>query len=143
MVVKIKKLVENAVIPKYSKPGDAGLDLTAVSKEFDNNGNIVYGTGLAVEIPKGFVGLLFPRSSNSKTDLYLTNHVGVVDSGYRGEIMFKFRPVNGAILGSNAYQVMDRVGQLVIIPYPSIEFQEVEELSTTERGATGYGSSGN
>jgi dUTP pyrophosphatase len=143
MVVKIKKLVENAVIPKYSKPGDAGLDLTAVSKEFDNNGNIVYGTGLAVEIPKGFVGLLFPRSSNSKTDLYLTNHVGVVDSGYRGEIMFKFRPVNGAILGANAYQVMDRVGQLVIIPYPSIEFQEVEELSTTERGATGYGSSGN
>ena len=62
MVVKIKKLVENAVIPKYSKPGDAGLDLTAVSKEFDNNGNIVYGRGLAVEIPEGFVGLLFPTN---------------------------------------------------------------------------------
>jgi dUTP pyrophosphatase len=90
MVVKIKKLVENAVIPAYSKKGDAGLDLTAVSKTIDENSNIVYGTGLAVEIPEGFVGLLFPRSSNSKTDLYLTNHVGVVDSGYRGEIMFKF-----------------------------------------------------
>ena len=143
MVVKIKKLVENAVIPAYSKKGDAGLDLTAVSREFDNNGNIVYGTGLAVEIPEGFVGLLFPRSSNSKTDLYLTNHVGVVDSGYRGEIMFKFRPVNGAILGATVYQVMDRVGQLVIIPYPSIEFEEVTELSTTERNTGGYGSTGN
>lgn len=146
MVVKIKKLVENAVIPKYSKPGDAGLDLTAVSKTIDGNSNIVYGTGLAVEIPEGFVGLLFPRSSNSKTDLYLTNHVGVVDSGYRGEIMFKFRSVlcsSGQYISGKDYEVGDRVGQLVIIPYPSIEFQEVEELSTTERGATGYGSSGN
>jgi dUTP pyrophosphatase len=143
MVVKIKKLVENAVIPAYSKKGDAGLDLTAVSKTIDENSNIVYGTGLAVEIPEGFVGLLFPRSSNSKTDLYLTNHVGVVDSGYRGEIMFKFRPVNGAILGATVYQVMDRVGQLVIIPYPSIEFEEVTELSTTERNTGGYGSTGN
>lgn len=143
MVVKIKKLVENAVIPAYSKKGDAGLDLTAVSKTIDGNSNIVYGTGLAVEIPEGFVGLLFPRSSNSKTDLYLTNHVGVVDSGYRGEIMFKFRPVNGAILGATVYQVMDRVGQLVIIPYPNIEFEEVTELSTTERNTGGYGSTGN
>lgn len=146
MVVKIKKLVENAVIPKYSKPGDAGLDLTAVSKTIDGNSNIVYGTGLAIEIPEGFVGLLFPRSSNSKTDLYLTNHVGVVDSGYRGEIMFKFRSVlcsSGQYISGKDYEVGDRVGQLVIIPYPSIEFQEVEELSTTERNTGGYGSTGN
>lgn len=145
MLVKIKKLRNDAVIPKYAKPGDAGMDLTAVSKTVDENNNIVYGTGLALQIPEGFVGLIFPRSSNSKTDLYLTNHVGVVDSGYRGEIMFKFRSVlcsSGQYICGKEYNVGDRVGQLIIIPYPNIEFQEVEELSSTERGDGGFGSSG-
>ena len=140
MIVKIKKLNENAVIPKYSKPGDAGMDLTATSRSFDEYGNIVYGTGLGFEIPEGYVGLLFPRSSNSKTNLYLTNHVGVLDSGYRGEVMFKYKKTEE--LGDNIYYVGDRVGQLIIIPYPQIEFQEVEELSVTERGTGGYGSTG-
>lgn len=80
MEVKIKKLNENAVIPKYSKAGDAGMDLVATSREIDKYGNIVYGTGLAFEIPKGYVGLLFPRSSISKYDMNLTNSVGVLDS---------------------------------------------------------------
>jgi dUTP pyrophosphatase len=141
MQVKIKKLHVDAVIPAYSKPGDAGMDLTAVSATQDQYGNVVYGTGLAVEIPLGYVGLIFPRSSNSKTDLYLTNHVGVVDSGYRGEIMFKFRPVNG-LLNAKVFQVGERVGQLIILPYPSIEFDEVDELSDSERGDGGFGSTG-
>ena len=145
MVVKIKKLVENAVIPAYSKKGDAGLDLTAVSKTIDENSNIVYGTGLAVEIPEGFVGLLFPRSSNSKMDLILTNSVGVIDSGYRGEIELRYKLVGNGVTPSivGTYNIGDRVGQLVIIPYPSIEFEEVTELSTTERNTGGYGSTGN
>jgi dUTP pyrophosphatase len=141
MIVKIKKLHENAVIPAYAKPGDAGLDLTATSVVTDEYGNVVYGTGLAIEIPFGYAGLLFPRSSNSKTDLYLTNHVGVVDSGYRGEIMFKYRPLDG-ILNSKIYQVGERVGQIVILPYPAVSFEEVEQLSDTERGDGGYGSTG-
>jgi dUTP pyrophosphatase len=141
MIVKIKKLHDNAVIPVYSKPGDAGLDLVATSIDDDSYNNIVYGTGLAVEIPEGHVGLLYPRSSNSKTDLYLTNHVGVIDSGYRGEIMFKFRPING-IDDAYIYAVGDRIGQLIIMPYPSVTFKEVDELSTTERGEGGYGSTG-
>jgi dUTP pyrophosphatase len=141
MQVKIKKLHVDAVIPVYSKPGDAGMDLTAVSATQDQYGNVVYGTGLAVEIPEGYVGLIFPRSSNSKTDLYLTNHVGVVDSGYRGEIMFKFRPING-LLNAKVFQVGDRVGQLIILPYPSIEFDEVNELSDSDRGDGGFGSTG-
>lgn len=141
MQVKIKKLHVDAVIPAYSKPGDAGMDLTAVSATQDQYGNVVYGTGLAVEIPEGYVGLIFPRSSNSKTDLYLTNHVGVVDSGYRGEIMFKFRPVNG-LLNAKVFQVGDRVGQLIILPYPTIMFEETEELSDSDRGAGGFGSTG-
>ena len=141
MEVKIKKLHPDAVIPVYSKPGDAGLDLTATSIDDDLYGNIIYGTGLAIEIPEGYVGLLYPRSSNSKTDLYLTNHVGVVDSGYRGEIMFKFRPVNG-IENAYIYAVGDRIGQLIIMPYPSIKFIETEELSDSDRGDGGFGSTG-
>jgi dUTP pyrophosphatase len=141
MIVKIKKLHKNAVIPAYAKPGDAGLDLTATSVVTDEYGNVVYGTGLAIEIPFGYAGLLFPRSSNSKTDLYLTNHVGVVDSGYRGEIMFKYRPYNG-LVDSKVYSVGERVGQIVLLPYPSVSFEEVEQLSDTERGEGGYGSTG-
>ena len=89
--INIKKLVPEAVIPSYAKPVDAGMDLVATSIGIDEYNNTVYGTGIAIEIPEGYVGLIFPRSSNAKTDLYLTNHVGVIDSGYRGEIMFKFR----------------------------------------------------
>lgn len=141
MQIRVKKLHEDAVIPVYSKPGDAGLDLTAISMQKDNYDNITYGTGLAIEIPEGYVGLIFPRSSNSKTDLYLTNHVGVIDSGYRGEIMFKYRPVNG-LLNAKIYHIGDRIGQLIIMPYPQIELVETAELSDTERGEGGFGSTG-
>ena len=157
MQVKVKKLHPDAVIPRYAKQGDAGLDLTAISKSFDDNGNTVYDTGLAFEIPEGYVGLLFPRSSNSKTDLRLTNSVGVVDSGYRGSVMFKYRNDGYAKLNipylksymdlpnftfDNEYEAGDRVGQLLILPYPQIELIDSEELSSTERGTGGYGSTG-
>ncbi len=147
MKVKIKKLHPDAVIPKYAKPGDAGLDLTATEMEVDKeNGMITYKIGLAIEIPDGHVGLLFPRSSISKTFLTLSNSVGVVDSQYRGEIMLKMRYPMGANrlpIGNAIYNIGDRVGQLIIMPYPQIELEEVGELSTTERGDGGYGSSGN
>lgn len=139
MLVRVKKLSANAVIPSYAKEGDAGLDITAISREFDNaKGLVVYGTGLAVEIPYGYVGLIFPRSSIFKTSLSLTNSVGVIDSGYRGEIKFMFRP-NGE---SKLYNVGDRIGQLLIIPYPQITLVESEELSSSVRGFGGFGSSG-
>jgi dUTP pyrophosphatase len=140
MIVKIKKLHKDAIIPSYAKNGDAGLDLTAVSESWnEDNTMVTYGIGLAIEIPEGFVGLLFPRSSVCKTSLNLSNSVGVLDSGYRGEIMFQYRyPEEGLI-----YDIGDRVGQLIIMPYPKVKFEEVEELSITERGEGGYGSSGN
>jgi dUTP pyrophosphatase len=141
MQVKVKKLHPDAVIPSYSKAGDAAMDLTAISVTKDENGNAVYGTGLAIEIPEGYVGLLFPRSSNSKTDLYLTNHVGVIDSGYRGEIMFKYRSIRG-LLDAKIYAKNERVGQLMILPYPQIELVESDTLSETERGEGGFGSTG-
>lgn len=137
MKVNIKKLVENAVIPTYAKPGDAGMDLYSTSIEVSEDGVVTYGTGLSMEIPEGYVGLLFPRSSNYKQDLVLCNSVGVIDSGYRGEIMFKYFQI-----GENMYKVGDRVGQIIILPYPQIEFTEVENLSKTERGEGGFGHTG-
>lgn len=145
MKVKIKKLDEKAIIPRYAKPGDAGMDLTAVDVDFNEN-FISYKTGLAIEIPEGYVGLLFPRSSNSKKDLILTNSVGVIDSGYRGEIEFRYKWIGHNQLPNinnpNIYKVGERVGQLIIIPYPSVEFEEVTELTSTERGDGGFGHSG-
>ena len=148
MEVKIKKLNENAVIPSYAKPGDAGLDLTAVSYEYKADIDChVYGTGIAVEIPEGYVGLIYPRSSNRKTDAYMCNHVGIIDSGYRGEIMisFKLRDYNANSISwtfFKPYEVGDRIAQLIIVPYPKIKFVEVNELSSTERGIGGHGSTG-
>jgi dUTP pyrophosphatase len=163
MNIKIKKLDANAVIPAYAKPGDAGMDITAVSKIYDKDGNVSYGTGLAFEIPEGYVALLFPRSSNSKKELVLSNSVGVLDSGYRGEVFFKFKPVPffaedeltdsfesdtyfSTALSINKveeYNVGDRVGQIIVLPYPQVTFVEVDELSSSERGTGGFGSTGN
>lgn len=147
MDVKIKKLHEGAVIPSYAKPGDAGLDLTAVSYDYKKDIDChVYGIGIAVEIPEGYVGLIYPRSSNRKTDAYMCNHVGVVDSGYRGEIMVSFklrdRDVKDIPQLFKPYEVGDKIAQLIIVPYPKIEFKVVDELSTTERGEGGHGSTG-
>ena len=139
MIVKVMKLDAGAKIPKYAKPGDAGMDLYAVSQRFDDHGNYVFGTGLAMEIPEGYVGLIFPRSSISKTAHYLRNAVGVIDSGYRGEIMLKFA-INTH--NSPVYEVGERIGQIMILPHPKIEFEESFELSKTKRGKGGFGSSG-
>lgn len=141
MKIKILKLTEDAIVPKYAKPGDAGMDLTAISADFSDLNYLTYHTGLAVEIPEGYVGLLFPRSSVYKTGQQLTNSVGVVDSGYRGEIMLKYtRNINET--ERVAYSPGDRIGQLIILPYPQVEFEEVDHLSNTERGSGGYGSTG-
>ena len=144
MEVKIKKLSEVAVIPKYAKPGDAGMDLTAIGCRYDIDCDAyVYHTGLAIEIPEGYVGLIFPRSSNRKTEAYMTNHVGVIDSGYRGEIMVTYKNRDSYDGTDEPYNIGDRVAQLIIMPYPKIKLVEVDELSETERGEGGHGSTGN
>ena len=142
MPVKVKKLVPEAVIPKYSKPGDAGADITAVAYEYDYLNDVhVYHTGLAFEVPEGYVMLAFPRSSNMKTNVYLPNSVGVIDSGYRGEVQFRFKNRDRK-LNYKPYEIGDRVGQVIIIPYPIIDYIESDELSTTERGEGGFGHTG-
>jgi len=137
MKVRIKRLNKNAVIPTYAKAGDAGMDLVAVSVS-GSKYQVSYGTGIAVEIPAGYVGLIFPRSSIRNKDLSLSNAVGVIDSGYRGEISATFNRTFGA----NDYAIGDKIAQIIIMPYPQIEFEEADELSTTERGAGGFGSTG-
>lgn len=142
MQVKIKKLDPSAKIPKYAKEGDAGMDITAIAVNYDND-YISYKTGLAFEIPDGYVGLLFPRSSNSTKELILCNSVGVLDSGYRGEVEFRYKLVGNGTLAHgihNIYSVGDRVGQIIIIPYSIIEFVESEDLSNSARGDQGFGS---
>jgi dUTP pyrophosphatase len=153
MEVKIKKLKPNAVIPTYAKDGDAGMDLVATEILKDTPEQITYGTGIALEIPYGFVGLVFPRSSIRKTGLQLSNSVGVIDSGYRGELQATFNKLFGGdrfydetklteITSNDFYKVGDRIAQIMIIPYPPIEFVEADELSDSERGEGGFGSTG-
>jgi dUTP pyrophosphatase len=138
MKVKIKKLHANAKTPRYAKHGDAGMDLYAISSSEDDFGNQTYRTGIAMQIPPGHVGLLFPRSSVYKTAHALRNHVGIIDSGYRGEIMLKYSKE----YGGDVYDAGDRIGQIIIMPYPQVEYIEVDDLSDTNRGTGGFGSTG-
>lgn len=168
MRIKIQRLNDLAVLPKYAHASDAGMDLVATSKSYDEYGNVVYGFGIAVEIPEGYVGLVFPRSSNCKHALTLSNSVGVIDSGYRGEVMAKFshnlfllrhkywwqrlrshfngldvRDTFGVkSLRYREYEIGERVAQLIVLPYPKVEWEVVDKLSASDRGKGGYGSTG-
>lgn len=141
MNVKIKKLHPSAKIPEYSRQGDCGLDMVAVSKT-ENDLYIEYDTYIAIQLPRNHVGLLFPRSSISNYTLCLANSVGVVDENYSGSIKFRFKKTSTSAY-EKVYNIGDRIGQLVVLPYPTVEFQEVEDMSETERGEAAFGSSGN
>lgn len=149
--LKVKRLSPQAVMPELMTDGSAGMDLTAVTldmevhtdqtqTDYSRDGyKYIYGTGLAFEIPVGHVGLIFPRSSIHKTDMVLSNCVGVIDSDYRGEVKFVFNVRKG---GGKIYDIGDRVGQLVIMQLPKVQVEEAEALSDTARGTGGYGSTG-
>lgn len=146
MKVKIKKLRPEAVIPTKAHITDAGFDLTAVSYEQDKYGCHVYGFGLAMEIPVGCVGLIFPRSSVAKYNVTLTNCVGVIDPGYRGEVMAKFKDAqpetDTTILTRPRYKIGDRVAQIIFVQLPPTVFSETKDLADSDRGKGGYGSTG-
>lgn len=142
MIVKIKKLSKDVSLPFYAKEGDAGMDLIAVSKTYDAGQNYIeFGTGLCIEIPVGYVGLIYPRSSISNKCLMLYNSVGVIDSGYKNEIKLRFKPTKNKMSIDDTYNIGDKIGQLIIMPYPQITFEEVEELTGNNRGG-GFGSTG-
>lgn len=137
MKINIKLLSDLAVLPTYAMEGDAGLDLTVTDISGVDPYHVRYHFGIAVEIPPGYVGLLFPRSSIYKVGMQLSNSVGVIDSGYRGEL--------SAVMshnGGEGYSIGDRAIQLILVRCPKIEFNVVDELSDSSRGGGGFGSTG-
>lgn len=144
MLVKFKKLHPDATLPTRAKSGDAGMDVTCIDDGTwdETYSQKTYKTGLAMEIPEGYVGLLFPRSSICKTAFTLSNAVGVIDSGYRGEISAVFNRIRSEIRSNNWYAKGDRVVQLIVLPIPAIETEWADDLSTSERGEGGFGSTG-
>lgn len=142
MDVNIKLLDYRAELPTKGTEGSAGFDIKVTSISYDDKRAVwVYGTGIAMEIPKGYVGLCFPRSSIYRTPATLRNCVGVIDSDYRGEIMAMFKNFDKSNQTA-PYQIGDKAIQMIIMPYPDITFKVVEELSDTERGKGGHGSTG-
>lgn len=163
--INFKKLVPEAVKPTKAHDNDAGFDMVAISKKVTEQ-YTQYGTGIAMEIPDGMVGLIFPRSSITKKDLMLKNSVGVIDSGYRGEISFRFYNIvtsiksysrqeynttNGYLEPSTIksliyngnqqeYILGDKIGQIIFQKLPDVILLETEELDDSERGEGGYGS---
>lgn len=146
MEVKIKKLFSGATLPSYSTEDSAGMDVVAFSKDDSNPQYTEYGLGWSIEIPKGYVGFIFPRSSVSKYDLDLANAVACIDADFRGEVKLRFRRIKRnlpeGVRVCHKYNVGEKIGQLIIMPYPKIELKEVDELSKTVRGEGGFGSTG-
>ena len=141
MNVKYQKMYSHALTPELSTEGAAGLDFWAIDYDPDESRRLhTYGTGIIMEIPEDHVGYLFSRSSCSKRGLILANSVGVIDSDYRGEIIFKFAEIRENPM---PYEVGEKIGQLVIMQKPRILLEESKELSTTARGTGGFGSTGN
>lgn len=140
MKVKYKLLNSYASIPQKANPNDAGFDLKATEITYPASDGVFIEvkTGISLEIPKNYVGLLFPRSSISNTKHFLRNSVGVIDSGYRGEIKLRFSIDDT----STCYQVGDKVGQIIFVKLPSIELIESQNLDSSDRGERGFGSSG-
>lgn len=161
MQIKVKKLHTDAVMPRYATDGAACFDLHAVdicgvlaeeaailakydvskySVEIRKNNPNTIRTGLSFEIPSGYVMLIFSRSGHGfNSNVRLANCVGVIDADYRGEIMVKLTSDDN---GSLKVKTGDRIAQAMIIPIPAIELIESDDLSETERGTGGFGSTG-
>ena len=140
---KVKKLNERAKLPTYGTEFSAGADLYALLDEpvvIEPHKTVLIHTGLAMEIPVGYVGLIYARSGlASKKGLAPANKVGVIDCDYRGEIMVALHN-HGNV--TQTVEKGERIAQLVIAPYFTADFNEVEELSETVRGEGGFGSTG-
>ena len=144
MEIKFKKLDPRAVAPVKAHSTDAGFDLTCtrITSELNECGQVilVYHTDLAFEIPNGYFGLLVPRSSIAKKSITLTNCVGTIDAGYRGEVTAKFRSTTDVV--PSLYKDGERFCQLLILPVPDVQMVESDNLNESDRGEGGYGSTG-
>ena len=139
MILKTKRFHDNAIIPKYETIGAAAFDLVITEVIADEvKAYVEYKFGLGFEIPVGYVGIIAPRSSISNTQQFLANSIGVIDSDYRGEVSARVYTIGRY----TSYKVGDRGMQMMILPVEHVTFQEVGDLSETDRGAGGYGSTG-
>jgi dUTP pyrophosphatase len=138
--INIRPLHKDFTLPAYAKPYDAGMDLTATTVINDTENNIIrYKVGFAVDIPKGFVGYIFPRSSISKYDLAMCNSVGVIDSGYLDEVEVRMRPTKK---DGKYYGFGDRVAQLIVMPVPEVQFNVVDNFNMSYDRGGGFGHTG-
>lgn len=143
LTVKIKKLHPDAIVPEYASVGAGCFDLHSIENGIVRSGfgSLIIKTGLAFEIPNGYVMLIYSRSGhgiNFRTRL--SNCVGVIDSDYRGEVMIRL--IQDEYVGSLKIKNGDKIAQAMIIPIPKVSFEVVQELSDTERGTGGFGSTG-
>lgn len=134
--IKIKKNFQGSLLPTKKNKLDAGIDCFANSFN-ETEDYVEYGLGFSIEIPSGYCGLVFPRSSISNYDILLSNSVGIIDSGYRGEVKARFIRT-----GNKIYEIGDKICQLILYKYPDIELVEVGELDMQNDRKGGYGSTG-
>lgn len=140
------KMWGSTAAPEYAKPGDAGLDLRICHECTLTPGEIqLRGVGFNIAIPKTFkdfrlMGLVVPRSSSKDLDIRLANTVGVIDSGYRGEVKLAIK--NCSMYNTVRLEAQQKVAQLIIMPYLSANFVEVDGLPKSERGSGGWGHTG-
>ena len=136
MKIKIKKVYSDAILPTKANETDAGFDCYAYSCSKTDN-YLEYNLGFQIEIPETFFGLLVARSSITNYDLMVKNSVGIIDSGYRGDVKLRTKT-----FGENIYKLGDRVCQLIILPLPKIELEEVDTLDDNNDRKGGFGSTG-
>ena len=139
--IKFKKLHANAKLPVKGSADAACFDVYATSATAEYGGKVTYGLGFATEIPKGYMGVMIPRSNLTKHKWVMNNSTGIIDSDYRGEWMLKLNSIGG-IFEPLPYMVGDRVAQIYFIPVINTTFDEVDEIESSERGDGGFGSTG-
>jgi dUTP pyrophosphatase len=142
MKLKVQRIHHRARLPEYASDGAACLDIRCVGYgDVPPLGTAVFSTGLRVEVPEGYALLLFSRSGHGfKNDIRLANCVGVIDSDYRGEVKVK---LSNDSRTTYSFEPCDRIAQAMLVQIPKVDVEEVEELTETERGAGGFGSTGN
>ena len=135
----LQRLDLDLPVPGYAHPGDAGIDLYAAHNAIVTGDTVLIFTGVAVAVPDGYGGLVCPRSGLAKHGVTVANAPGVIDSGYRGELMVRLTTTS-----KNPYRVHrgDRIAQLLVVPILRPEVNVVVDLDDTERGANGFGSTG-
>lgn len=138
--IKFKKLADDVKLPVMGSLHAACFDVHAHRILFESNGKVVVKLGFATEIPVGYKGVIVPRSNLTKHFWVLNNSIGVIDADYRGEWMCVFTPLN--IMSEFPYNLGDRVAQIYFEKIEAVEFEEVDDLSNSERGIGGFGSTG-